>query len=162
MRNSANCPVCLDRLDGDERIRTVADTAHFQERHGVGRMSGGRFALDDATAKEKKCERCECANGSLWTCLICGVVGWRMRDRHAVQHWAKRHCYCLEIGSGRVWDYSRSVCASVDSRKHGLVELTPVRKEECAGTSQVPVDGAQMAIPAGGSHEDDDLNSPRL
>ena len=103
----ATCPVCLDRLDGDvSGILTTSCGHHFHSEcmSGVsGASVGVSFALDATAKREAKCESCDCANASLWTCLICGVVGCgRYENRHAVAHWTEtRHCYSLEIGSGQ-------------------------------------------------------------
>ena len=132
----ATCPVCLDRLDGDiSGILTTSCGHHFHSECMSG-VSGSvcpvcRFALDATAKREAKCESCDCANASLWTCLICGVVGCgRYENRHAVAHWTETgHCYSLEIGSGRVWDYSRDQFVHrLIEGKHGLVELTPDEK----------------------------------
>ena len=166
----ANCPVCLDRLDGEVSGVVTTSCGHHFHSECMSGVSGSvcpvcRFALDDATAKrEAKCERCECANGSLWTCLICGVVGCgRYENRHAVQHWTETgHCYCLEIGSGRVWDYSRDQFVHrLIQGKHGLVELTPDEKGRMrVGRVEGPGGGegghTNGYSDAGGSHEDDD------
>ena len=97
--------------------------------------------------------------------MICGVVGCgRYENRHAVAHWTETgHCYSLEIGSGRVWDYSRDQFVHrLIEGKHGLVELTPDEKGRIArGTSRrsqaEAKEGIRMAIPTlDVSHEDDD------
>jgi len=132
----ANCPVCLDRLDGEVSGILTTSCGHHFHADCMSGVSGSvcpvcRFAMDATAKREAKCERCECQNGSLWTCLICGVVGCgRYENRHAVAHWTETgHCYSLEIGSGRVWDYSRDQFVHrLIQGKHGLVELTPDEK----------------------------------
>ena len=145
----ATCPVCLDRLDGDvSGILTTSCGHHFHSECMSG-VSGSvcpvcRFALDATAKREAKCESCDCANASLWTCLICGVVGCgRYENRHAVAHWTETgHCYSLEIGSGRVWDYSRDQFVHrLIEGKHGLVELTPDEKGGRRGRAGRRVEG---------------------
>ena len=165
----ANCPVCLDRLDGEVSGVVTTSCGHHFHSECMSGVSGSvcpvcRFALDATAKREAKCERCECANGSLWTCLICGVVGCgRYENRHAVAHWTDTgHCYSLEIGSGRVWDYSRDQFVHrLIQGKHGLVELTPDEKGRMrVGRVEGPGGGegghTNGYSDVDGSHEDDD------
>ncbi|KAJ9588923.1 hypothetical protein L9F63_017801 [Diploptera punctata] len=44
---------------------------------------------------------------SLWICLICGHVGCgRYVQGHAYEHYHEtQHCYSMQLGNNRVWDY---------------------------------------------------------
>lgn len=76
---------------------------------------------------EVHCHQCG-SSENLWVCLICGYVGCgRYAHAHAVDHWKETdHCYSLELGTQRVWDYVRDgfVHRLIQS-KTGLVELSP-------------------------------------
>ena len=145
----SSCPVCLDRLDSDvSGILTTSCGHSFHSGCVQNGVSGAcpvcRFSSDamdekinGRRANETKCESCECTN-SLWSCLICGAVGCgRYENRHAVAHWTESgHCYSLEIGTGRVWDYSRDQFVHrLIQGKHGLVELTPNEKNNNNGSN---------------------------
>ena len=48
-------------------------------------------------------------NEDLWICLICGHLGCSRYHRgHAFEHYHDtHHCYALQLGNNRVWDYVR-------------------------------------------------------
>lgn len=65
-------------------------------------------------AESSECERCgKCGPSpdALWICLICGHVGCgRYQGGHAASHYRESgHCYALQLGSHRVWDYKGCV-----------------------------------------------------
>nr|CAD7575745.1 unnamed protein product [Timema californicum] len=55
---------------------------------------------------DNRCLECH-SSESLWICLICGHVGCgRYVQGHAYKHYLEtQHCYAMQLGNSRVWDY---------------------------------------------------------
>ena len=72
---------------------------------------------------EPVCTTCAADHSSvnLWVCLICGNVGCGRYDAaHAYAHYEQTsHCYAMDIGSQRVWDYAG------DGYVHRLIQSKP-------------------------------------
>eukprot|EP00927_Polykrikos_kofoidii_P015743 TRINITY_DN17035_c0_g1_i1.p1 TRINITY_DN17035_c0_g1~~TRINITY_DN17035_c0_g1_i1.p1 ORF type:complete len:670 (-),score=144.96 TRINITY_DN17035_c0_g1_i1:53-2062(-) len=123
------CPLCLERLD-------VSGTGMVTHSQGwlaeslyppasccracpVISIAGGAHAADSRAADRgaalpptwvAACETCGKLE-EIWVCLICGHMGCgRYALGHAKDH-AKNaeHRFCLELVSGRIWDYSSDV-----------------------------------------------------
>lgn len=84
------------------------------------------------------------AADSLWICLVCGHIGCgRYQGGHAAKHYRDTgHCYALQLGSHRVWDYKG------DNFVHRLLQNK-------ADGKLVPSDGGQtergaVSLPGGG------------
>ena len=125
-----SCPVCLDRLDQD--VSGVVTTICSHSFHAAclskwGDSSCPVCRYTQRAEDEVHCQVCGSAE-NLWVCLICGYIGCgRYAHAHAVDHWKETdHCYSLELGTQRVWDYVRDgfVHRLIQS-KTGLVELSP-------------------------------------
>ena len=125
-----SCPVCLDRLDQDVSgvVTTICSHSfHASCLSGWGDSSCPVCRYTQRPEDEVRCHACGSAE-NLWACLVCGYVGCgRYADAHAVRHWKETdHCYSIELGTQRVWDYVRDgfVHRLIQS-KTGLVELAP-------------------------------------
>ena len=125
-----SCPVCLDRLDQDVSgvVTTICSHSfHASCLSGWGDASCPVCRYTHRPEDEVRCHECGSAE-NLWACLVCGHVGCgRYADAHAVRHWKETdHCYSIELGTQRVWDYVRDgfVHRLIQS-KTGLVELAP-------------------------------------
>lgn len=154
------CPFCLERLD-------VSGTGVVTHSHGwLSAMARGhvpytacctacaviaRFmfsALDgDASLCSPACSCCE-KHEEIWVCLICGHTGCgryalgHAKD-HALDH---QHRFCLELASGRIWDYLGDVfvhrrLVQMAAASGGFFDLTlpaPAAEGEAAGDRSNP------------------------
>lgn len=105
------CPVCLEKsVDG---ILTILCNHTFHPsclvKWGDTSCPVCRYAqIPDPVADSHSMEcGTEAKNNALWICLICGHIGCRRYDQsHAFEHdQDAHHCYALELGQNRVWDY---------------------------------------------------------
>lgn len=111
------CPLCLERLD-------VSGTGMVTHSHGwlsamvVDKMADARCCRACAAvahtlspdAAEVLCAGCS-KREELWVCMICGHIGCgRYAAGHAKDHaTTRRHRFCFELASGRIWDYHGDV-----------------------------------------------------
>lgn len=138
------CTFCLERLD--VHISGVLTTVCNHSFH-----SSCMSQWDDSSCpvcrycqeqpEESVCTTCG-TRENLWMCLICGFIGCgRYKEGHGISHWKEtQHCYSLELGTQRVWDYVGDgyVHRLIQSKTDGkLVELpapcTTGRGEHCSG-----------------------------
>ncbi|XP_056632592.1 BRCA1-associated protein [Diorhabda sublineata] len=109
------CPVCLERMDESvDGVLTILCNHAFHasclEKWGDSTCPVCRCVQSPEQAENSECEECGSsvpAPESLWICLICGHVGCgRYQGGHAASHYRESgHCYALQLGSHRVWDY---------------------------------------------------------
>lgn len=109
------CPVCLERMDESvDGVLTILCNHAFHasclEKWGDSTCPVCRCVQSPETAETSECESCGTGAPSpdaLWICLICGHVGCgRYQGGHAALHYRESgHCYALQLGSHRVWDY---------------------------------------------------------
>lgn len=107
------CPVCLERMDESvDGVLTILCNHAFHAdcllKWGDATCPVCRCVQSPELAEGGECMRCgAAAPDSLWICLICGHVGCgRYQAGHAAGHWRESgHCYALQLGSHRVWDY---------------------------------------------------------
>lgn len=106
------CPVCLERMDESvDGILTILCNHTF---HGSCLAQWGdtscpvcRYVQTPEPVEDQKCFECD-SQDSLWICLICGHVGCgRYVGGHAYRHFQDtQHCYSMQLGNNRVWDYA--------------------------------------------------------
>lgn len=109
------CPVCLERMDESvDGVLTILCNHAFHasclEQWSDSTCPVCRCVQSPEQAESSECERCGRTGPSpdaLWICLICGHVGCgRYQGGHAASHYRESgHCYALQLGSHRVWDY---------------------------------------------------------
>ncbi|KRT81790.1 zinc finger protein, partial [Oryctes borbonicus] len=109
------CPVCLERMDESiDGVLTILCNHAFHasclEQWGDSTCPVCRCVQSPEQAENSECDRCGKSGPSpdaLWICLICGHVGCgRYQGGHAHSHYRESgHCYALQLGSHRVWDY---------------------------------------------------------
>ncbi|CAG9815071.1 unnamed protein product [Phaedon cochleariae] len=109
------CPVCLERMDESvDGVLTILCNHAFHasclEKWGDSTCPVCRCVQSPEQAESSECEQCGTtaqSPDSLWICLICGHVGCgRYQGGHAASHHRETgHCYALQLGSHRVWDY---------------------------------------------------------
>ncbi|XP_049768273.1 BRCA1-associated protein isoform X1 [Schistocerca cancellata] len=134
------CPVCLERMDESvDGILTILCNHSF---HGSCLAKWGdtscpvcRYVQTPELVADNRCLECRSAD-SLWICLICGHVGCgRYVQGHAFEHYQQtQHCYAMQLGNNRVWDYvgDNFVHRLLQNKGDGkLVEGTSPDKEEC-------------------------------
>lgn len=148
------CTICLERMD--ESVSTVLTILCNHKFH-----SGCLAQWEDPTCPvcrhvqtpevvtEHLCSDCQSCS-DLWICLVCGYVGCgRYAGGHAHKHFLDtQHCYSMELGHNRVWDYVG------DNFVHRLVQNTSDGKlvEQEAGGGE---EGKQRSS-VGGLHVDND------
>ncbi|XP_030759634.1 BRCA1-associated protein [Sitophilus oryzae] len=109
------CPVCLERMDESvDGVLTILCNHAFHasclEKWGDSTCPVCRCVQSPEQAETSECEKCgkiAPSPDALWICLICGHVGCgRYLGGHAASHYIESgHCYALQLGSHRVWDY---------------------------------------------------------
>ncbi|XP_050544727.1 BRCA1-associated protein-like isoform X1 [Daktulosphaira vitifoliae] len=105
------CAVCLERMDESvDGILTILCNHSF---HGNCLTKWGdtscpvcRYVQTPESVPDNQCQECH-SSESLWICLICGYVGCgRYVQGHAYNHYLETsHCYSMNLGNNRVWDY---------------------------------------------------------
>lgn len=149
------CPVCLERMDEsvDGVLTILCNHAFHAEclvKWGDSTCPVCRCVQSPELAEEgSECVGCgpgtsPVAADSLWICLVCGHIGCgRYQGGHAAKHYRDTgHCYALQLGSHRVWDYKG------DNFVHRLLQNK-------ADGKLVPSDGGQtergaVSLPGGG------------
>ncbi|RZF33780.1 hypothetical protein LSTR_LSTR003631 [Laodelphax striatellus] len=105
------CAVCLERMD--ESLDVILAILCNHAFHGgcLAKWRDSicpvcRFVQTPEAVADNRCMEC-LSQESLWICLLCGHVGCgRYIGGHAYQHYLEtEHCYCMELGNNRVWDY---------------------------------------------------------
>jgi len=116
------CPVCLERMDESVNgILTILCNHSFHseclEKWGDTTCPVCRYCQSPESSQDNKCFECG-SQESLWICLICGHVGCgRYVAGHAFNHFTiTQHCYSMQLGNNRVWDYAG------DNYVHRLVQ----------------------------------------
>ncbi|XP_018335142.1 BRCA1-associated protein [Agrilus planipennis] len=109
-----------------------------------------RFVQSPEQAETSECEQCGRSGpspDSLWICLICGHIGCgRYQGGHAASHYRESgHCYALQLGSHRVWDYKGDnfVHRLLQNKADGKLVPTEGRPAESEG-NQEKVDSVQL------------------
>ena len=142
-----SCPVCLDRLD--EEVSGIVTTICNHSFH-ADCLSGWADAscpvcrYSHSPEPNVVCGKCG-KDHDLWVCLICGEVACgRYAGACAVDHWrSTNHCYSLEVGTQRVWDYvSDGFVHRLIQSKSGLVELSPRVDRRNSAASAAESDGS--------------------
>ena len=61
----------------------------------------------------------------MWICLICGHVGCgRYVAGHAFHHFTlTQHCYSMQLGNNRVWDYAGVTTEDMKLRSVGILRI---------------------------------------
>ncbi|KAJ1524015.1 hypothetical protein ONE63_010558 [Megalurothrips usitatus] len=105
------CPVCLERMDESvDGILTILCNHAFHTsclaKWGDTSCPVCRYVQTPELVADNRCLECHSAE-QLWICLICGHVGCgRYVHGHAYEHYLQtQHCYSMQLGSNRVWDY---------------------------------------------------------
>ncbi|XP_034236296.1 BRCA1-associated protein isoform X2 [Thrips palmi] len=105
------CPVCLERMDESvDGILTILCNHAFHTsclaKWGDTSCPVCRYVQTPELVADNKCLECH-SSDQLWICLICGHVGCgRYVHGHAYEHYLQtQHCYSMQLGSNRVWDY---------------------------------------------------------
>ena len=118
------CTICLERMD--ESVSTVLTILCNHKFHSSCLAQWEdptcpvcRYVQTPEVSHDHMCLDCQAA-GDLWICLVCGYVGCgRYAGGHAHQHFLDtHHCYSMELGQDRVWDYVG------DNFVHRLVQNT--------------------------------------
>ncbi|KAI5700321.1 hypothetical protein M8J76_010709 [Diaphorina citri] len=133
------CPVCLERMDESvDGILTILCNHSFHAgcllKWGDTSCPVCRYVQTPEVVADNKCLECMSAE-SLWICLICGHVGCgRYVQGHAYQHFLDTaHCYAMQLGNNRVWDYvgDNFVHRLLQNKGDGkLVEGTPTKPDD--------------------------------
>lgn len=134
------CPVCLERMDESvDGILTILCNHSFHSsclaKWGDTSCPVCRYIQTPELVEDNRCFECHAAD-SLWICLICGHVGCgRYVHGHAYQHYHEtQHCYSMQLGNNRVWDYvgDNFVHRLLQNKGDGkLVEGSPPGKQQC-------------------------------
>ncbi|XP_078161898.1 BRAP2 RING ZnF UBP domain-containing protein 2-like [Carex rostrata] len=137
--SSADCPVCLERLDQDKDTGGILTTICNHSFHCscISKWTDSSCPVCrycQQQADQSTCSICG-ESENLWMCVICGFVGCgRYKEGHAVRHWREtHHCYSVELETQRVWDYvgDNYVHRLIQSKTDGkLVELSGDQGEE--------------------------------
>jgi len=118
------CTICLERMD--ESVSTVLTILCNHKFHSCCLAQWEdptcpvcRHVQTPEVSQEQRCLDCQ-SDGDLWICLVCGYVGCgRYAGGHAHAHFlATHHCYSMQLGQDRVWDYVG------DNFVHRLVQNT--------------------------------------
>jgi len=118
------CTICLERMD--ESVSTVLTILCNHKFHSLCLAQWEdptcpvcRHVQTPELGTEHVCSDCQ-SSSDLWICLVCGYVGCgRYAGGHAHQHFLDtQHCYSMELGHNRVWDYVG------DNFVHRLVQNT--------------------------------------
>jgi BRCA1-associated protein len=142
-----SCPVCLDRLDEDVSgiVTTICNHSfHADCLSGWADASCPVCRYSHSPEPNVVCGKCG-KDHDLWVCLICGEVACgRYAGACAVDHWrSTNHCYSLEVGTQRVWDYvSDGFVHRLIQSKSGLVELSPRADRRNSAASAAESDGS--------------------
>ncbi len=105
------CSICLERMD--ESVATVLTILCNHTFHGscLSQWEDStcpvcRYVQTPEVVAEQRCSDCQSAE-DLWICLVCGYVGCgRYVGGHSHAHFVStQHCYTMELGQNRVWDY---------------------------------------------------------
>lgn len=142
------CPVCLERMDETTGLLTILcqhvfHCACLEKWQGSGcpvcrytHSPSYTFPYprphseNPADDHEPMCSVCATTN-NVWVCLICGNLGCGRYDAaHAHGHYeATSHCYAMDIGTQRVWDYAGDgyVHRLIQSKPDGRIELPAER-----------------------------------
>lgn len=115
------CPYCLGRID--ESVTGVRDSQNALPQI-INESTRARCMVCEKlyahlSGKEVGCTTCGLL-GNIWVCLLCsnGGCGYYSRQ-HAKDHFeTSGHALCIELATGRVWDYAgdRFVqCSSSDA-----------------------------------------------
>jgi len=142
------CTICLERMD--ENVSTVLTILCNHKFHSVCLAQWEdptcpvcRHVQTPEVTTEHVCSDCQSSN-DLWICLVCGYVGCgRYAGGHAHAHFTHtQHCYSMELGHNRVWDYVG------DNFVHRLVQNTSdgklVEQEAGEKVGQEHVGGVQV------------------
>ncbi|XP_065830783.1 BRCA1-associated protein-like isoform X2 [Oscarella lobularis] len=106
------CPVCLERLD--ESVNTVLTVLCNHSFHSSCLEQWKdttcpvcRYSQSPEPLSDNKCSQCD-AIEDIWICLICGYIGCgRYLRAHAREHYeTTNHTFSMQLGTGRVWDYT--------------------------------------------------------
>ncbi|QIW99455.1 hypothetical protein AMS68_004973 [Peltaster fructicola] len=138
------CPVCLERMDETTGLLTILCQHVFhctclEKWKGSGcpvcrythspsyTFPYPRPQADAITEDlEPMCSVCA-TTANVWVCLICGNLGCGRYDAaHAQLHYQETsHCYAMDIGTQRVWDYAGDgyVHRLIQSKPDGRIEL---------------------------------------
>ncbi|XP_014211557.1 BRCA1-associated protein [Copidosoma floridanum] len=109
-----SCPVCLEKMDESvDGILTILCNHTFHAsclvKWGDTSCPVCRYAQTPEPIADSHCMECpgDSTNEALWICLICGHIGCGRYDQsHAFEHYSDtHHCYAMELGNNRVWDY---------------------------------------------------------
>jgi len=103
------CPLCIERLD----FSGTGMVTHSQGWLSATVHMAGSCRVCAAIASSANgviCQTCRLSEG-IWVCLICSHLGCgRYMREHAKDHATQqRHRFCLDLKSGRIWDYSADV-----------------------------------------------------
>ena len=118
------CTICLDKMD--ETVSTVLTILCNHKFHSSCLAQWEdptcpvcRYVQIPEVTHDQQCLDCQ-SSSDLWICLVCGYVGCgRYAGGHAHQHFLEtEHCYSMELGHNRVWDYVG------DNFVHRLVQNT--------------------------------------
>ncbi|KAF5290128.1 hypothetical protein FQA39_LY14909 [Lamprigera yunnana] len=142
------CPVCLERMDESiDGVLTIlcnhAFHANCLEQWSDSTCPVCRCVQSPEQAESSECENCgRMGPDALWICLICGHVGCgRYQGGHAASHSRESgHCYALQLGSHRVWDYKG------DNFVHRLLQNKADGKIVAAEGPQTESEGAQEKV----------------
>jgi len=138
------CTICLERMD--ESVSTVLTILCNHKFHSECLSHWEdptcpvcRYVQTPEVVTDQLCLDCQSA-ADLWICLVCGYVGCgRYAGGHAHGHFQDtQHCYSMELGHNRVWDYVG------DNFVHRLVANTEDGKlvqQEGVGSSKAGADG---------------------
>ncbi|KAJ3708069.1 hypothetical protein LUZ61_011774 [Rhynchospora tenuis] len=152
--SSADCPVCLERLDQDKDSGGILTTICNHSFHCscISKWTDSscpvcRYCQQQAESTCSICGQSE----NLWLCVICGFVGCgRYKEGHAVRHWKEtQHCYSLELETQRVWDYvgDNYVHRLIQSKTDGkLVELSGDQQDEINRTCECDEDLSEALL----------------